>query len=185
VAKRRFATRKSRKLFVTKGQRIGRGVVIDPEIRTKPTQSNPNGRPGARLLCDCGTVYETRLIALVASGSSEPNTKSCGCLKRESSAATGRRTSTTHGLREHELYGTWRQMLQRCENPKHKMYRWYGAKGRTVCERWHDVEVFVADIARLLGPRPAGMSLDRINNDGHYEPGNVRWATAKEQIANR
>jgi hypothetical protein len=76
-------------------------------------------------------------------------------------------------------------MLQRCENPGHDNYRYYGAKGRSVCERWHDVRLFVEDIKRDLGQRPEGMTLDRINNNGNYEPGNVRWATAAEQVANR
>jgi hypothetical protein len=75
-------------------------------------------------------------------------------------------------------------MLQRCENPDHVAYRYYGAKGRSVCKRWRDIRLFVEDIERDLGPRPDGMTLDRIDSDGNYEPGNVRWATAAEQVAN-
>lgn len=78
----------------------------------------------------------------------------------------------------------WRGMLYRCENPRDKGYRYYGARGIRVCERWHDFEAYYADIMRLLGPCPDGKSLDRINNDGHYEPSNVRWATPKEQARN-
>jgi hypothetical protein len=76
-------------------------------------------------------------------------------------------------------------MLARCENPRHIGYRYYGAKGIRVCEQWRDVSIFIADIERLLGHRPEKMSLDRINCKGNYEPGNVRWATAAEQVANR
>lgn len=171
-------------LSVETGQRIGRGVVIEPSIRTGFTPSMPDGRPGARLRCDCGTTYEAPLLSLVARNG-RINTQSCGCLRADVSAVNGLVYSTTHGLHGHPLYGTWRQMLQRCENPEHIGYRYYGAKGRSVCERWHDVRLFIEDIERDLGQRPEGMTLDRADNDGNYEPGNVRWATAAQQIANR
>ena len=75
-------------------------------------------------------------------------------------------------------------MLRRCEDPDGPGYLYYGARGIKVCERWHDFEAYYADITRLLGPCPAGMSMDRIDNDGDYEPGNVRWATASQQQHN-
>ena len=75
-------------------------------------------------------------------------------------------------------------MLGRCEDPAGLGYRYYGARGIKVCGQWHDFEVYYADITRLLGPCPPGMSLDRIDNDGDYEPGNVRWATASQQQRN-
>ena len=75
-------------------------------------------------------------------------------------------------------------MLRRCEDPDGPGYLYYGARGIKVCERWHDFEVYYADITRLLGPCPAGMSMDRIDNDGDYEPRNVRWATASQQQQN-
>jgi hypothetical protein len=76
-------------------------------------------------------------------------------------------------------------MMQRCYNPKQESYRNYGARGIAVCEDWHDVREFVRWVSENLGPRPEGASFDRINNDGNYEPGNVQWATWKEQTANR
>jgi hypothetical protein len=145
-------------------------------------------------------------------------TKSCGCLQRElrdraftSAAALAWNRSegnaihlceararaaswpTTHGLHKHPPYHTWRKMLDRWENPEHHSYRRYGARGVTVCERWHDVRNFVADIEAEIGPRPEGRTsggmpvwtLDRMNVNGNYEPGNVQWATAKEQAVNR
>ena len=81
-------------------------------------------------------------------------------------------------------YAVWKMLKQRCLNPRARKYPDYGARGITVCERWRDSFVaFLADV----GPRPGpGYSIDRFpDNDGNYEPGNVRWATAKEQAANR
>jgi len=79
----------------------------------------------------------------------------------------------------------WRAMLHRCENPRATGYRYYGARGIKVCEQWHDFENYYADIMRLIGPCPRpNMSLDRIDNDGDYEPGNVRWATSLQQSKN-
>ena len=76
-------------------------------------------------------------------------------------------------------------MLTRTGNPDAHNYHLYGGRGISVCERWHDVHLFVADIERDLGPRPDGNSLDRIDNEGNYQPGNVRWATKSEQNHNR
>jgi hypothetical protein len=75
-------------------------------------------------------------------------------------------------------------MMQRCYYEGHPGYKNYGGRGVAVCGQWHDVRVFIEDILREIGPRPAGKSLDRINNDGNYEPGNMRWATSSEQILN-
>lgn len=80
-------------------------------------------------------------------------------------------------------YAAWGAMIQRCTNPRHPRWKYYGARGITICQRWRDsFPAFLAD----MGPRPsAGHSLDRVNNDGHYEPSNCRWATWPEQRANR
>jgi excisionase family DNA binding protein len=79
----------------------------------------------------------------------------------------------------------WGAILARCENPAVARYADYGGRGITVCERWHNFDAFYADIARLLGPCPPGKTLDRMDNDGGYEPGNVQWATTAEQMVNR
>lgn len=84
--------------------------------------------------------------------------------------------------RKHPLYMTWLGMKQRCHNPKSRNFKWYGARGIAVCRRWRESFLaFVGDV----GPRPGGTTIDRINVDGNYEPGNVRWATALQQNRNR
>lgn len=120
--------------------------------------------------CDCGVIRTVRLCNL-RSG----NTRSCGCLDREMAAAR---------LRKHGRTGTreWRSFQgakHRCTNPRSHKWRHYG--GRGIEFRFGSFDAFLAHI----GPRPEGTSLDRIDVDGHYEPGNVRWATDLEQQRNR
>jgi hypothetical protein len=90
-----------------------------------------------------------------------------------------------HGLSGHPLFDTWRNILSRCEKPADKSWADYGGRGIQVFDEWHDVAVFIAWVDANLGPRPEGHSIDRIDNDGSYEPGNVRWATALTQRRNR
>lgn len=101
------------------------------------------------------------------------------------SAANRTHGHTTNATKS-PTYATWHAMLTRCLYPGTNGYARYGAKGITACDRWNPrrggtFANFLAD----LGPRPAGMSIDRINNDGNYEPGNCRWATPKEQARNK
>ena len=101
-------------------------------------------------------------------------TKSCGCLGGV----------TTHGLESNRFYDTWKNILKRCNNPKNKSYKNYGGRGITICEEWLDVRSFVS-WAERTHPNMEGVSLDRIDNDGNYEPSNCRWATKSEQAINR
>lgn len=79
------------------------------------------------------------------------------------------------------MYNAWRTMRARCSNPTHENYRYYGGRGVRVCARWESFENFLAD----MGERPEGKEIDRINNNGHYEPGNCRWVTHAENVRNR
>ncbi len=88
---------------------------------------------------------------------------------------------TAHGGSYSRTYTSWKKMLQRCENPRDKRYPEWGGRGIKVCDRWHDYAAFLSD----MGERPAGMSIERENNDGDYEPGNCRWASAADQVRNR
>jgi len=128
-------------------------------------------------ICNCGHIVKAR-----AGDLKRGDTKSCGCLKKEISA----RIRTTHGygsrINIKSEYGIWNQMHQRCKNPKHRYYSNYGGRGIRVCERWQKFENFLADI----GPRPSlNHSLDRIDGNKGYEPGNVKWATKTEQARNQ
>lgn len=96
------------------------------------------------------------------------------------------RTMMRHGLKYHYLYQTWASMKNRCYNSNHNDYKWYGAKGVTVCDEWlHDPAAFINFLETNLGPKPAGHSLDRIDPFGNYEPSNVRWASFKDQCRNQ
>lgn len=90
------------------------------------------------------------------------------------------------GIRQHPLYGTYSNIMSRTTNPRVRSYADYGARGIRIAEEWQGKpRAFIAWMEENLGSRPEGMTLDRIDNDGNYEPGNLRWASASEQHRNR
>lgn len=125
-------------------------------------------------LCDCGNVKSQR-APCVTSGA----IKSCGCANIEALRNKGTHRGTVKGAK-HPLWDLWCGMIARCENPNHVGYANYGGRGIAVCQRWKDFVAFTSDV----GARPAGFSLDRLDTNGNYEPGNFRWATPREQSLN-
>jgi len=131
-------------------------------------------------VCDCGK--ETTVITgSLTSG----NTQSCGCFHRAVISRMNKQIKPrrTHGMRNTPEYRAWINMKSRCYNPNVPYYKWYGERGISICKEWLDN---FAAFYEHIGPRPGkGYSIDRINNDGDYEPGNIRWATTYEQRNNR
>ncbi len=125
--------------------------------------------------CACGNIHKTRTTSLADRG-----TKSCGCLRREGRGPVhGHARTGSTGLTP--TYMSWQSMLRRCEIPSASGYAWYGGRGITVAPEWHDFQTFLRD----MGERPSSShSLDRIDPNGHYMPGNCRWATKAEQSRN-
>lgn len=122
--------------------------------------------------CDCGKTKIIRGLSLRTG-----KTKSCGCTHY--AAITKHGHNGTKG--KTRTYHSWDAMIQRCTNPKAGKWPYYGARGIKVCAQWRDYRQFLAD----MGECPPGLTIERINNDGNYEPSNCKWATMAEQSTNK
>lgn len=153
------------------GERFDRWLVLSL------SRSN-DGRVYWNCKCDCGNAREVRSDRLIGGMS-----KSCGCYHKEIVARSSSEHNGTHRMSHTKIHRVWRLMKSRCGNPNDKSWPNYGGRGIKVCERWlHSFEKFYAD----MGDIPFdGAQIDRVDNDGHYEPGNCRWSTAKENSNNR
>lgn len=148
---------------------IGRKFARLTVVSTAPDRCTP-GQIRKQFLCrcECGKEIITQRYYLTSG-----QTKSCGCLALQ--------TRTKHGHCLSNTYSTWQCMKQRCLNPHSESFSNYGSRGITICKQWvNSFEIFLDD----MGEAPEGMSIERINNNGNYEPGNCKWATDATQMRN-
>jgi hypothetical protein len=158
------------------GREFGRLAVV------RPTVKREHGSVIWLCRCSCGNK---RLVKVTARNLKSGNTRGCGCLYIENARAMGLR-HTTHGQskrgQESREYLAWREAKARCVRPSHQAYADYGGRGITMCVRWQ--RSFV-DFFEDMGKCPDGLTLDRRDNDGNYEPSNCRWTMWSQQNTNK
>ena len=154
------------------GQKCNRLTVM----KRAPDHISDSGRKRPQWVCrcDCGTI-----IRVDANKLRSGHSKSCGCLQKE----VVRNRNKRHGMRHTPEYKAWCKMKERCFNPNSKDYKYYGARGIVVCDEWaNDFMSFYSHV----GQKPEHeLTIDRIDNNKGYMPGNVRWATRLVQSRNR
>src|ERR1017187_3348971 len=156
-------------LLDLKGEHFGRLTVLRRVDAHR-------GRTAWLCQCSCPTG---ELVVVTSHELRCGDTRSCGCIKTEQTRAM----STKHGMANTPEHGAWSGIKRRCYDIQRKDYKYYGGRGVAMCDKWlHDFKAFFLDV----GPRPSALhSIDRIDNNGNYEPGNVKWSTQTEQMANQ
>lgn len=124
--------------------------------------------------CDCSCGTKNVLVRIDGLRSKTRKTSSCGCAQRDA--------VTTHGAWGNPLFTVWKGMMSRCYKPQDKRYSQYGGRGISVCDRWHNINIFIDDMSSSYRPN---LQLDRIDNDGSYSPENCKWSTRTEQARNK
>jgi hypothetical protein len=152
-------------------QRFGRLTVL------RPVRKNKEKHIYWVCQCDCGNQTTVR------SSSLDPKrTQSCGCLQKERMS----QAKAKHGMTGTKIYNSWCAMNWRCYNPNHSRFSDYGGRGISVCEEWRNsFKTYFDYVSSLPNYGDPNRTPDRIDNDGNYEPGNIRWATRSEQQMNK
>jgi hypothetical protein len=155
------------------GKRFGKLVVLEKA-------NSVEKRPSWICKCDCG-----KTTTVIGGNLTSGTTKSCGCIAKE----RGYKMLFKHGLSKTRLYRVWDAMKGRCSNPRHQAYKHYGERGITVCDEWKNSFISFCEWAYANGydenAERGKCTLDRIDNNGNYEPSNCRWVSMAVQTSNR
>lgn len=158
-----------KRIEIKAGDRYGRlTVAVEIEPLVTHSAKRMHRHRIVRCKCECGELVDAPLQHLRRGA-----IVSCGCIRKE--------YATKHGKRYTLTYEIWKTMRQRCVNPRNRKFWLYGGRDITVCDRW--LKSF-ANFLNDMGECPSGYSIDRVDNDGNYEPANCRWATRKQQARN-